>query len=175
MEWFTFTLLRQSHGQRCRATTSSLQSGYLPFPCDVRRAVRAECGNQVCEYGEQCVDAACNGRGQCSADCPFSAQRCPSDAWRLGDRAVPCSGHGICNLGTGACTCFRGYVGDACKHCDRQFLFFGGSCIPIPGAMVRMVALLVHTAAHHSSGDCTVYTFELLCFAFIASPSETHT
>ena len=84
------------------------------------------------------MDAACAGLGQCSADCPFPAHRCPADAWRWGDPVVPCSGHGTCNMGTGTCTCFRGYVGDACKRCDSHFLSSGGSCRPIPGAMVRM-------------------------------------
>ena len=65
----------------------------------------AVCGNQLCEYGEECMDSACIGGDQCSADCPSPLKQCP-----LGG-VVPavCSGHGLCVGATGTCNCFQGY------------------------------------------------------------------
>ncbi len=114
----------------------------------------------MCEFGEQCADAACEGGTQCKADCPFPVKRCPADEGAPGGGVMPCSGHGTCNLGTGTCTCFRGYVGDACKRCDTQYFSSSGACRPMPGAMVRHEARFLH-AWMHTYKSCS--TCERIC------------
>ncbi len=112
----------------------------FPVHCVLSRvALRdpwAACGNQLCEFGEQCQDALCVGGGQCRVDCPFPPVRCPADTWYATGAPIPCSGRGQCNPGTGTCRCFRGYTGDACRRCDAKFSVVGSQCVLLPGTLV---------------------------------------
>ena len=50
--------------------------------------ILAACGNQVCEFGEECTTPQCSGPGQCRRDCPVlpASTRCPiaNEKVRLG-------------------------------------------------------------------------------------------
>ena len=84
------------------------------------------CGNQQCEFGEQCVNATCTGGSQCQADCPLPLQSCPDQ----------CSHHGVCVASSGVCSCFSGYVGTSCASCDEGYLPINALCVFMPGALV---------------------------------------
>lgn len=81
----------------------------------------------------------CVGGGQCRVDCPFPPRRCPADSWRGDVGATACSSRGVCNIATGICKCYRGYVGDACRRCDSQFSVVQGYCVVLPGSLVGVV------------------------------------
>ncbi len=88
--------------------------GPLPFlPSTIFRTLPggAVCGNQLCEYGEECRDATCATGGQCKADCPAPFKACPTGSGALGAAdAGSCSGHGVCGTATGVCLCYHGCV-----------------------------------------------------------------
>ena len=88
--------------------------------------LRAVCGNQQCELGEQCTTPQCTGGGQCAADCPLQSLEC-------GDG---CGHTGRCLPSTGTCECFTGYVGSNCSSCDRGYVLIGSTCVFLPGALV---------------------------------------
>lgn len=91
------------------------------------------CGNQQCEYQEDCTTAECSGGTQCATDCPAWVPQCPT-----GEGGVLCSWHGFCSLATGACECYEGYIGDACGECAPAYLegtgSAEGSCVFPPGS-----------------------------------------
>ena len=84
------------------------------------------CGNQQCEFGEACSSTACDGVGECRADCPLPLLPCPNQ----------CSHHGSCASTSGQCECFTGYIGDACNQCDTTYISLGAACVFMPGALV---------------------------------------
>ena len=94
----------------------------------------AECGNQICEYGELCTNPSC-GSG-CPADCPaYAGVLCPSGVNAAGIQQS-CSGHGTCQQYSGMCMCHVGYLGNECGSCAPDFLrvMANGPCIMIPGS-----------------------------------------
>lgn len=94
----------------------------------------AECGNQQCDYGEQCTNVACTGG--CAVDCPPFLGTCPIGL-QIGSsgNATVCSSAGACKQGTGQCSCYTGYTGTACDDCELDYLcvFTHGPCIFLPG------------------------------------------
>ena len=83
----------------------------------------AACGNQQCEFGEECKDEACSTG--CAVDCP---RYFPDMCARSG-----CSGHGSCQHTLGKCACFTGYTGDNCDVCVEGFQPGAyGSCVYRP-------------------------------------------
>ena len=111
-----------------RATTSRLRCC-----CWLASAV---CGNQQCEFGEECNTPDC-ARG-CSQDCPaFSNTQCPASFLSPNQSvAVYCSGHGRCVARAAECSCYLGYIGNDCSQCDTQYrrLRPHGPCVLIPGS-----------------------------------------
>jgi hypothetical protein len=103
----------------------------------------AECGNGVCEAGEECSDAL---RSRCCAvDCPVIRKACPGGTAVSGGSGnsstslaqASCSGHGMCLSASGTCRCMGGYSGDDCRGCAAGYLrlMAGGSCVFLPGAL----------------------------------------
>lgn len=101
-------------------------------------ALFAECGNQLCEFGELCIDVACTVG--CAADCGVFVPACPvSVGFSASGTTSPkqCSGAGVCHTTTGDCVCSYGYTGAACEACSAGFVRVrdGGPCIYLPGAL----------------------------------------
>ena len=92
------------------------------------------CGNQLCEFGEQCTTTDCaNG---CPDDCPsFVGRQCPLGLSSSGV-VMQCSGRGDCLPYVGTCSCDTGYMGNNCSSCADKFLrvVVNGPCIMIPGS-----------------------------------------
>jgi hypothetical protein len=87
----------------------------------------AECGNQRCEYGENCMGAECSS--PCRQDCPFPLLPCPASP-----SGMTCSGHGTCSPGPGACACFPGYSGATCGECSALHVPIGPHCVALPAS-----------------------------------------
>jgi hypothetical protein len=87
----------------------------------------ADCGNNLCEYGESCRrNTTCSAStGYCSADCTFGRLACPTGVNATGSTAV-CSGSGACLPASGTCACFKGYTGPACQGCTANFVRLSG-------------------------------------------------
>jgi hypothetical protein len=96
------------------------------------------CGNQQCEYGEQCLDVDCDGGTQCKSDCPFALKQCPKGSRPGALVPTQCSGRGTCNPGSGTCQCYVGYTGLACSACGLEFVSVEAACVLMPGALVRL-------------------------------------
>ncbi len=94
----------------------------------------ADCGNGVCEFGEECRSPNCSTG--CASDCPAFVSACPFGLNRYGT-ASSCSSNGACQQGTGRCACYAGYTGDVCSVCTSGYLQLtrGGACIYLPGAL----------------------------------------
>jgi hypothetical protein len=94
----------------------------------------ADCGNGVCERGEECTAASCSGG--CISDCAVFVTSCPFGLNRYGSASV-CSSNGVCQQGTGRCACFAGYTGEVCSACTSEYIQVtrGGACIYLPGAL----------------------------------------
>ena len=120
---------------RLRPNKLVVQEFFHPLPRRSPYDPEPECGNQRCEYGEECVDESCNSRGQCSIDCPFPVQRCQSGSLRA-TAPTTCSSRGSCSTATGTCACYKGYVGEACNVCDINYVAVGNACVLMPGALV---------------------------------------
>lgn len=83
-----------------------------------------ECGNNLCEQGERCLDSSCVTG--CVQDCPFPVISCPSA------NSDVCSGNGMCLVSSGSCSCFPGYAGSTCNACRAGFLHnIAGNCVAI--------------------------------------------
>ena len=101
----------------------------------VAASMCTECGNLLCESGEQCVDSTCVGAGQCRVDCPLPVRSCVSSADNSGVARV-CGGCGTCLGSTGTCECYSGYVGETCYGCSKGYVRVSGACVFMPGALV---------------------------------------
>lgn len=87
--------------------------------------VCAECGDGLCEQGEQCTDAQCSSG--CRADCPYTLFNCAGNA----TVTSPCNSRGSCNVLSGVCTCFPGYTGPLCDSCAYGYTRQSGVwCVP---------------------------------------------
>lgn len=97
--------------------------------------VTGVCGNRVCETGEMAnpykgTPGTCPG--DCRADDGFSA-KCPTPtASDVAALSVACGARGTCDESTGACTCWRGYVGPDCSRCGEGYAPFDGECLKEP-------------------------------------------
>jgi EGF-like domain len=93
----------------------------------------AACGNQRCEFGEECKDPSCSSG--CAADCPRYVPGCPMGLDTRGRNAT-CSAHGVCRVGSNVCSCHAGYTGEKCDVCtaDRVRLRANGACVFVPGS-----------------------------------------
>src|SRR5690606_16811724 len=81
--------------------------------------------------GERCTDTSCPAGEVCawSAATGARCERPSGQARDAEDRCVAveacepgtCSGHGLCEDGTGAieCTCDTGFAGERCERCDE--------------------------------------------------------
>lgn len=102
------------------------------------------CGNRICELGERPVlylhenETSEWNKGEnedtismvfavslgCPEDCLFAYHVCPIGSVVDGEQPTPCSSRGVCHSATGHCTCWPGYVGNACSECDTYYTRF---------------------------------------------------
>jgi hypothetical protein len=94
----------------------------------------AGCGNDRCEYGEECQDELCSTG--CAADCPRHSPGCPVGLNAAGFNAT-CSGRGSCMSGSSICICYDGHAGLDCGLCAETYmrLAVNGPCMKLPGSM----------------------------------------
>jgi len=102
---------------------------YVLFFLAFAACVNARCDNQCSGHGVCSIDDVCqcydnwgSGQSMDSGDC--SDRICPFEiAWvdnpnKIGSfhKYQECAGRGICDRGSGECTCFDGYEGKACAR-----------------------------------------------------------
>ncbi len=116
----------------CLLADLSVHSHTLPESgtvCTCVCRMAADCGNGLCESGEQCSDLLCENAGACAVDCPYPILSCPAPY--LG--GTMCSGRGVCLVGMGACECFPGYDGIACELCQLGYKVYNedAGCVKV--------------------------------------------
>ena len=90
------------------------------------------CGNGVCEVGERC-DASSAGAPAstcCATDCPLVASACPVGSVAAAGAETTCTGRGRCLPQVGACACYAGSDGVACRLCAYGYVAWRGTCVP---------------------------------------------
>lgn len=83
-----------------------------------------QCGNGVCEVGEQC-DSTDPSKTCCAEDCKNVISACPVA------NGEECNGKGRCATGSGSCFCYAGYVGTACEQCGSGLVLENNVCVKV--------------------------------------------